>query len=67
MSDYYKLAAARLDKDRYDKLQTMADSDLRSLSDEIRWLIDGEWDRRDHVLVDPAAQYITAQVPDGGR
>jgi len=67
MSDYYKLAAARLDKDRYDKLQTMADGDLRSLSDEIRWLIDGEWDRRDHVLVDSAAQYITAQVPDGGR
>jgi len=67
MSDYYKLAAARLDRDRYDKLQTMADGDLRSLSDEIRWLIDGEWDRRDHVLVDSAVQYITAQVPDGGR
>jgi len=62
MSDYYKLAAARLDKDRYDKLQTMADGDLRSLSDEIRWLIDGEWDRRDHVLVDRPGEYITATI-----
>jgi len=67
MSDYYKLAAAKLDKDRYDRLIGMADSDVRSLSDEIRWLIDREWERRQEparVLVDgPGVEY---QV-EGGK
>jgi len=65
MTDYYKLAAARLDKERYDRLLAMAESDLRSLSDEIRWLIDREWDRRDGTLIDTKAQYVTAQIPEG--
>ena len=60
MSDYYKLAAAKLDRDRYRQLQTMADQDTRNLSDQIRWLIDREWARRQQqarTLVDTPETY----------
>lgn len=64
MSDYYKLAAVKLDKDRYTRLVGLCDTDYRSISDELRWLIDRECDRRDHTLVDTKAQYITATIGD---
>ena len=59
MTDFYKLAAARLDEGRYHKLTEMADRDLRSISDQIRWLIDREWDRRQHptTMVDSKETY----------
>ena len=60
MSDYYKLAAAKLDRERYQQLQTMADQDTRNLSDQIRWLIDREWARRQQparTLVDAKETY----------
>lgn len=64
MTDFYKLAAARLDKDRYQKLQDMAENDLRSLSDEIRWLIDGEWNRRERTLIDAKTPYVLEPAND---
>lgn len=64
MSDYYKLAAAKLDKERYRQLQAMADQDTRNLSDQIRWLIDREWARRQRparTLVDSGVAYETTE------
>ena len=64
MNHYYKLAAAKLEKDRYTRLVELCNADCRSISDEIRWLIDRESERRQaaRTLIDTPAVYET-----GGR
>jgi len=63
MDRYYKLAAAKLGKDRYIRLIELCDADCRSISDEIRWLIDRESERRQdtRTLVDTAVAYDTGE------
>jgi len=67
MSDYYKLAAAKLDKDRYTRLIELCEVDCRTLSDELRWLIDQEWERQRNAgtLIDTRVPYRAEPVPEG--
>jgi len=46
-----------------DRLRAMADHDRRTLSGMLEWLIDGEWDRRDHTLIDTGVEYATEPQP----
>ena len=66
MSDYYKLAAAKLDKDRYTRLIELCEADCRTLSDELRWLIDREWERHQQprTLIDTSESYSIECVPE---
>ena len=47
--------------DQRDRLQEMADNDYRTYSAMIEWLIDREWDRRQHMTVDSGVAYTTKE------
>lgn len=66
MAEDIKLAAVKLRPERYQRLIELCEADYRTLSDELRWLIDQEHGRRQQprTLVDTREPYRTEPVPE---
>jgi hypothetical protein len=63
MAEDTKLAAVKLTPERYQRLMALCEADYRTLSDELRWLIDQEWARRQEPrqLVDSGEPYCVEE------